>query len=155
MSGYDTTMFWVNPTEGGATINVDNTLDIATEDGIPIGTNSDNYGSPTANGYLDSYLLGDGEAPNGILSGFGTAFPLSPSKGEFFKRTDFLPARLFRYDGFKWVFFENAARTNITNNDTRETLKGTFINNSKVTQTNSGNINEKQTLNDLLRPKAD
>lgn len=154
LSGYDTTMFWVNPTEG-ANVNVDNTLDIATEDGIPIGTNSDNYGSPIANGYLNSYLVGDGEAPNGILSGFGTAFPLSPSKGEFFKRTDFLPARLFRYDGFKWVFFEDAARTNITNNDTRETLKGTFINNSKITQTNSGNITEKQTLNDLLRPKAD
>lgn len=154
-SGYDTTMFWVNPTNADGSINVTNELDIAAEDSQTLAIEGAGYGTPRANGYTTTYLMGDGEAPNGVVSGFGTAFPTSPSSGDYFKRTDFLPARLFRYDGYRWMFIEDAVRTNISNTDTKNTLKGTFINNTNVTETSRGNVNERQTLNDLLKPKAD
>ena len=155
-SGYDTSMFWVNPTKPDGTINATSELEIATEDGQNIVIEGVGYGSPTGNGYTTTYLMGDGDAPNGIVSGFGIAFPMNPSTGDFFKRTDFLPARLFRFDGFRWMFVEDAVRTNITNNDNRNTLKGTFINNTgTVDLIEGGTVNAKQTLNDLLKPRAD
>jgi hypothetical protein len=54
------------------------------------------------------------------------------------------------------MFIEDAVRTNITNNDTRNTLKGTFINNDAQTPKVDGStVRSKQTLNELLKPKAD
>jgi len=49
---------------------------------------------------------------------------------DFFLRTDFLPNRLFRFDGSRWIKVEDAVRTTMTNNDTRQTLKTSFINNT-------------------------
>jgi hypothetical protein len=155
-SGYDTSMFWVNPTTEEGRINVTNELDIAAEDANALAVEGAGYGTPRGNGYTTSYLMGDGNAPNGLVTGFGTAFPTSPANGDYFKRTDFLPARLFRFDGFRWMFIEDAVRTNISNTDTKNTLKGTFINNTNQTPLiNGGTVSERQTLNDLLKPKAD
>lgn len=163
LSGFDTSMFWVNPTNPDGTINTDaNNLVTESIDPITGENNQDiaidtiyEFGSPRKKGYLETYLQGDGEAPNGIPTGFGTAFPLEPRKGDYFKRTDFLPSRLFRFDGFKWVYIENQVRTGLTNTDEKNTLKGTFINNSNITNTSQGDENQKQNLNDLLKPKAD
>lgn len=163
LSGFDTTMFWVNPTNPDGSINTDaphlvtdSAEAITTSNDVDIATDTIyEFGSPRKKGYLETYLQGDGMAPNGIPTGFGTAFPMDPRVGDYFKRTDFLPSRLFRFDGFKWVYIENQVRTNLTNTDDKNTLKGTFINNSKVTNTSQGDEQQKQNLNDLLKPKAD
>jgi hypothetical protein len=34
---------------------------------------------------------------------FGNTFPAAPEKGDVYLRTDFLPNRLFKYNGFKWI----------------------------------------------------
>jgi hypothetical protein len=144
-SGYDTSMFWINPTTPeGAVDAVDN------------GDGTVTYGTPKSNGYTKGYLTGDAIAPNGAPMSFGTSFPMNPTKGDFFKRTDFLPARLFKWDGAKWVAFENEQRVTLTNNADRKTLKGTFINNTASHTAESGDVVEqRQNLNDLLKPQAD
>ena len=84
--------------------------------------------TPERTGY-DGYLLGDGLAPNGEVFGHGISFPTSSVKGDYFLRTDFMPNRLFRYDGQRWVKMEDSLRMTLTNTDTRNTMKTKFINN--------------------------
>ena len=36
-------------------------------------------------------------------SGFGTTFPADPAKGDLFIRVDYLPNRLFKYNGQRWI----------------------------------------------------
>jgi hypothetical protein len=36
-------------------------------------------------------------------TGFGNEYPVNPEKGDLFLRTDFLPNRLFKYNGTKWI----------------------------------------------------
>ncbi len=90
---------------------------------------------PKRDGYT-GYLLGDGIAPNGVDFGHGISFPAGPIEGDFFLRTDFLPNRLYRYDGVRWIKYEDNVRTTMTNTDTRSTLKTGFINNSNKTGVN-------------------
>ena len=62
------------------------------------------------------YLDGDGVAPNGAPAGFGINFPTSNvDKGDYFLRTDYLPNRLFRYDGARWIKIEDSVRIITTN----------------------------------------
>ena len=86
--------------------------------------------TPERNGY-DGYLLGDGIAPNGEAFGHGITFPVQQIKGDYFLRTDFLPNRLFRYDGGRWIKMEDSVRMTLTNTDTRTTHKTGFVNNHK------------------------
>ena len=85
--------------------------------------------TPERTGY-DGYLLGDGLAPNGEVFGHGISFPTGSVKGDYFLRTDFMPNRLFRYDGTRWVKMEDALRMTLTNTNTRNTMKTKFINNN-------------------------
>lgn len=87
---------------------------------------------PKRDGY-QGYLVGDGIAPNGVDFGHGITFPNNSYEGDFFLRTDFLPNRLFRFDGSRWVKYEDAVRTSMTPSNSRNNLKGTFINNSNKT----------------------
>ena len=41
-----------------------------------------------------------GKASN---SGFGNEYPANPNKGDFYLRTDYLPNRLFKFNGSKWI----------------------------------------------------
>ena len=36
-------------------------------------------------------------------SGFGNEFPVNPNKGDVYLRTDYLPNRLFKFNGQKWI----------------------------------------------------
>lgn len=101
---------------------------------------------PKRSGY-QGYLLGDGVPDNGVDFGHGIQFPSNPLEGDYFLRTDFFPNRLFRYDGVRWIKREDAVRTNMTNNDTRNTQKGTFINNN--TKTGVGFI-----TSDVIKPQT-
>jgi hypothetical protein len=112
--------------------------------------------TPVRNGY-SGYLIGDGIAPNGEQFGVGSFFPstLDPQTGDYFLRTDFMPNRLFRYDGRRWLKVEDAVRMTMTNSTDRMTQKGTFINNTKVEDICGDTTPERQSLSQALRPRAD
>ena len=40
---------------------------------------------------------------NAVSSDFGNKFPESATKGDVYLRTDYLPNRLFKYNGIKWI----------------------------------------------------
>lgn len=109
---------------------------------------------PIRSGYC-GYLLGDGIPENGALFGHGTSFPLSPSTDDFFLRTDYLPNRLFRFNGKRWVKHEDAVRHELTNTSSRQTLKTSFINNRKTTNIDGRQVEERQDIKKALKPRAD
>lgn len=133
-SGYETQQFYtlaVDPTTGKAALNTadDDSALLASATSYRAGeTNA----RPIRNGYT-GYLLGDDAPPNGYDFGHGIQFPEAPGIDDFFLRTDFMPSRLFRFDGNRWIKFEDNVRMNMTNNNDRSTQKTSFINNSKFT----------------------
>jgi hypothetical protein len=138
-SGYETRQFYtlsVDPRTGKpalATADTDN-VDASNASNIRA---SEIENVPPRSGYT-GYLVGDGFPVNGYHFGFGIQFPSAPAADDFFLRTDFMPNRLFRYDGqySTWVKVEDAVRMTMTNNDARSTLKTGFINNNQYTYNN-------------------
>ncbi len=130
-SGYETRQFYtlaVDPTTGKAILN---TADTSTLDAsVTSITALESNARPVRTGYT-GYLVGDGFPQNGYDFGHGIQFPDAPGQDDFFLRTDFMPNRLFRFDGTRWVKVEDAVRMNMTNNDSRQTLKTGFINNNE------------------------
>jgi hypothetical protein len=191
-SGYDTTKHYMLQTDerGRAElVTVDSTqLDASVqtratdENGVPL---SDENGNPVYVGPTSSTIFrspeyngpmigdGDGIPPNGAPFTAGISFPLLPSDGQYHLRTDYLPKRLFRYNGRRWVKVEDVTRMTMSNmgnedvvaggspndvfldRDVRLTQKTSFINNDKVNTINGKQIKEKQSLSKALRPKAD
>jgi hypothetical protein len=128
------------------------------------------FKSPETNEYhYGDITMGDGVPPNGIPFSSGIAFPIAPADGQFHLRTDFRPQRLFRFNGARWVKFEDNVRMTMNNlgqsdvesgnrfegKEVRETLLTGFINNPKVNKISGKDIKEKQSLAKALRPKAD
>ena len=123
--------------------------------------------TPHENLYV-GYLTGDGNPPNGSSYGFGITFPSSPIAGQFYLRTDYLPNRLFRFDGRHWIRYEDNVRmtlNNLGNEDVasgtyagkqvRQTQKTSFINNNTTSTIGGEIIPERQALSKVLKPKAD
>jgi|LauGreDrversion4_1035100.scaffolds.fasta_scaffold00183_9 hypothetical protein len=128
-SGYETRQFYtLGVGLDGKTVL--NTADTTTEldASITSYTALENNKRPVRTGYT-GYLVGDGFPSNGYDFGHGIQFPDTAGPDDFFLRTDFLPNRLFRFDGTRWVKIEDAVRMNMTNNNSRQTLKTSFINN--------------------------
>ena len=103
------------------------------------------------------YLTGDGIAPNGLPVVAGISFPANASAGDYCLRTDYVPNRLFRYDGRRWTKIEDSVRTNLTQGSNENlTLRNSFINNDN-TFTGAGGrvIAEKQNINDILKIRPD
>ena len=153
-SGFNYKQYYVAPIDERGNIRTDNVNTTTTS------TSSDK----TVNAVIDSpasshygfYLDGDGVAPNGHPAGFGISFPNSNiDKGDYFLRTDFLPNRLFRYDGTRWVKIEDSVRITTTNNDSRANYKTGFVNNSSSDTINGLTTNQRQSLTNALKPKAD
>ena len=133
------------------TDNVNNNSDRVSND-KPVNSTIDTPASSSYGFYYD----GDGVAPNGYPSGFGTSFPATDkNKGDYFLRTDFLPNRLFRYDGTRWIKVEDSIRLTTTNNDTRKNFKTQFTNTSGTKTINGLTVEQRQSLSDALKPKAD
>lgn len=154
MSGYETRQFFtLSTTNGDARLE---TADITDIDASYTGWDaSEILERPLRSGYT-GYLLGDGIPENGVPFGHGINFPNAPSRGDFFLRTDFLPNRLFKYDGKVWIKHEDAVRHTLTNTDTRQTLKTTFINNTDTTTLQDGTIiSQRQAVSKALKPRAD
>ncbi len=162
-SGYKTNQFFVIPKDENNLVEV---TDITNSD-IDVSSTaldaSTVLASPTKNYYL-GYLTGDGIPPNGAPYGFGITFPGDSVPGQFFLRTDYLPNRLFRYDGKHWIKFEDNVRmTNSTLGETqtnnpllvRRKLKADFINNTTTATIGGAVVQEKQALSKVLKAKAD
>jgi hypothetical protein len=123
--------------------------------------------SPDKNIYV-GYLTGDGIPPNGKPYGFGLTFPARPVEGQFYLRTDYLPNRLFRWDGKNWIKYEDNVRMTLNNlgneevvggsfagKAVRQTQKTGFINNANTATIAGEVVQERQALSKALRPKAD
>jgi hypothetical protein len=159
LSGYDTVKFYIVPTnEDGSPADPNSyTVDNA---GITVDTtNVDVDGqpqSPKANGYTLGYLTGDGIAPNGLPVTPGISFPPNAQEGDFALRLDYFPNRLFRFNGARWVKYEDDVRTNLTPGSQNQTLRSGFVNNTNETATEDrGDIPQRQALSKLLKPEAD
>lgn len=184
-SGYDTTRFYtLQPDEDGkaALVRADSDellIPSTDENGDPI---LDDNGEPVFMAYTadtqflspegkayDGYLTGDAIPPNGAPFTQGIAFPINPVEGQFALRTDYLPNRLFRFDGVRWRKIEDDVRMTMSNlgesdvgsgdrfagKEARKTQKGTFINNQNTNTINGKQVEERQSLSKALKPKAD
>jgi hypothetical protein len=193
-SGYDTSKYWTVQRDDNGTaslISVDNdqinqysadsdTVTYLDENGdqqplydadgnLVTGVNAaSTFPSADGKGYV-GYLTEDGVAPNGAPVTVGFAFPYNPAEGQFHLRTDYLPNRLFRYNGVRWIKFEDNVRMTMSNfgesdtgsgdifegKDVRLTQKTSFINNPTTTEIDGHTVKQKQSLSKALRPQAD
>ena len=191
-SGYDTTKYYTIQKDGLGNVElvtVDNNLiseysadlgepvvdengnPIVDENGNPVYTGvtaSTQFQTPDHNAY-GGYLLGDGIPGNGAPFSAGIAFPVNPTPGQYCLRKDYMPNRLFRYNGTRWMKIEDVNRMTMSNlgdsdtavgkefagKDTRQTFKTSFINNTNTTTVNGHTIQEKQSLSKALKPQAD
>jgi hypothetical protein len=177
LSGYDTTPYYVLPLvdrgDGADSLELEDasetTLDASLEN--PAADASTVFQSPATDLYI-GYMTG-GMPPNGAPYNFGIAFPTEGViRGQFYLRTDFMPNRLFRFDGQSWVAWAdnlrmtmtNAYDPNATNQDptqmesstsTRLTQTTSFINNNNTATIAGQIVPERQALSKALRPKAD
>jgi hypothetical protein len=77
-------------------------------------------------------------------------------QGDYFLRLDYLPNRLFRYNGSRWIKIEDNIRTNITPGADNITQRMGYVNNTNTYTDASGIVhNERQPLSRALTPKAD
>ena len=152
-SGFNYKQYYVAPIDERGNIRTDNvnSTDRISSD-KPINAVLD---TPAASHY-GFYLDGDGVAPNGYPAGFGISFPTSNvNNGDYFLRTDYLPNRLFRFDGTRWVKIEDSVRITMSNTDSKENWKTKFVNASGTTNINGLAVDQRQSLSNALKPKAD
>jgi hypothetical protein len=153
-SGYDTSHFFSLATDDNGEVDLvtvdTNDLDASTANELADRVMQ----TPKREGY-QGYLLGDGIPSNGEAFGHGITFPSNSVEGDFFLRTDFMPNRLFRNDGSRWVKQEDSVRMTLTNTNTKSTQKGTFVNNTNTDTIGGESVTQRQSLSKALRPKAD
>lgn len=154
-SGYDTANLYALPMKGnlagsGTSITADNLFYNASTTKV---TSDTNYDTPDY--AVNGYLVGDGKAPNNQPVLPSTSFPANPSTGQYVLRLDYLPHRLFRFDGSRWVAIQDELRQPMTGNKNIN-LVGTFVNNTAQTKVgNNQTINQRQNLSTLLSAIAD
>jgi hypothetical protein len=191
-SGYDTSRYYhlQKDTEGNAAlVTVDSDLvaqysadrgePALDENGNPVldengntvyaGANASTQNQTMDGKYYDGYITEDGIPANGAPFSAGIAFPVNPTLGQYCLRKDYLPNRLFRFNGTRWTKIEDVARMTMSNlgtddvlsgqrfegKDVRLNQKGSFINNDTSAKIDGRTVQEKQGLSKALRPKAD
>ena len=152
-AGFNYKQYYVAPIDERGNIRTDN---VQSTDRVSSNkTINATIDTPAASHY-GFYLDGDGVAPNGNPAGFGITFPTSNvDTGDYFLRTDYLPNRLFRYDGLRWIKIEDSVRITMSNTDSRENWKTKFVNASGTTTINGLTVDQRQSLTNALKPKAD
>lgn len=171
LSGYDTQQFYILPLkEDQQTLDIRDTTDMdvdASYEGNAADASSV-FVTPDKDVYISAYQ-GDGVPPNGAPYSFGIEYPSNPGIGTYHLRTDYLPNRLFRFNGKSWVYVESNVRMTLTNKPvdslpaadalTRHTQLGGFINNNNTATIAGKIIEERQSLSKALkkrqRPEAD
>jgi hypothetical protein len=188
-SGYDTSKYYtLQRTDDGTAelasvdaslVTVDAQTQATDANGVPqfdsdgnaiyVGQTASSVILPADGDGYEGYLTKDGLPPNGAPFTAGISFPNNPVNGQFALRTDYLPNRLFRFDGLRWRKFEDNVRMTMSNlgasdvaagepfadKDVRQTQKSTFINNTTVRTIDGHTVKEKQSLSKALRPEAD
>jgi len=152
-AGFNYKQYYVAPIDERGNIRTDavNSQDRVSSD-QPVNADIDT----PASSHYGFYLDGDGVAPNGHPAGFGISFPnANVNTGDYFLRTDYLPNRLFRYDGVRWVKVEDSVRITMSNTDTKANYKTGFVNNTSSDTINGLTVDQRQALTNALKPKAD
>lgn len=154
-SGYDISHYYTVSTNDDGSVSLQ-TADSTDLDASGISISADAITDrPERHGYT-GYLVGQGDAaPNGAPFGMGIQFPRDNMKGDYYIRTDFLPKRMFTYDGSRWVKINDDIRMTLSNTNERETQKASFINNTNTSIIGGEVVEERQSLSKALRPKAD
>ena len=152
-SGYDISHSYTLATndDGSVALKTADSGEIEASGATSVDRQTDN---PDRSGY-QGYLLGTSDSPNGAPYGMGISFPTNNQEGDYFLRTDFLPKRLFKYNGNRWVKVQDDVRVTLTNTDSRNTQKTGFINNPRESKIGGDTVKERQSLSKALRPKAD
>lgn len=156
-SGYDVSHFYTLAAnaDGSVTLVTVDTTEITADGGAFSYLSSTGVQNrPVKEGYT-GYLLGTSDAPNGAPVGTGVSFPELRDLGDYFVRIDFLPHRMFRYDGTKWTRVKDDVRLTLTPTVDRYTQKGSFINNTATNTIGGEVVPERQSLSKALRPRAD
>lgn len=83
----------------------------------------------------------------------GNSFPMDPTQGKFFIRTDYQPNAMFVYRGTRWQRVSEY-NDNSTMRD-RVFNGGTFINNKATTVVGLQEMPERQALSQVIKPKTD
>ena len=163
-SGYNTSNLYTVPssdnrlTPFGDSVTADNTGSAASSLSTAVNTPGNK---------IEGYMTGDGLGPNRIVTGMGISFPGDAAHGDYFLRTDYLPNRLFRFDGHRWVKIEDNVRTTLTPGldptdpnyvlkQKQQTQRMSYVNNANTYTDSQGRPqNELQPLSRALTPKAD
>lgn len=155
LSGYDNVKFYILPTypDGqpgsyGVTTTSDGPLTSGNEPALDL--------TPNGFGYVQGYLTGDGQAPNGLPVTPGVQFPPHPANGDYCLRLDYFPNRLFRFNGRAWLAISDNVRTDLDYASDALTQRAGFVNNPyTVPTTDVGNIPSRQSLSEILEIKPD
>lgn len=133
-SGYDTTPFFVMPTNDDGSPaqahtflcdDFETTVDTAN-------TITCDFTVVTPKRNMQGYLTGDENAPNGWECPALTYFPDNASAGQYCLRVDYRPNAVFRYDGRRWVRVNDVQRVELGSGN-ENTLLGSFVNNNNST----------------------
>ena len=181
-SGYDTTSFYTLQTndqgdsiletvdsevldasvETQATDDAGNLLYDENGDPIYVGSTASTMLLSAAQKGYRGYITQDGIPQNGAPFTAGIAFPNSPVEGQFALRTDYLPNRLFRFNGSRWVKQEDNVRMTMSNRGTHDgkTNKGlwtvsTVYSKDDIVKFNGWEYVSKVNNNTGIRPSAD
>lgn len=153
-SGFEIRHYYsVNKAEDGRIVI--KTADNTQLDASNITSNSSDVLEPPSRLGYSGYLLGFSDAPNGAPFGTGIQFPRDNQAGDFFLRTDFFPNRMFRYDGVKWNRLYDDVRMILSNVEERQTHRTSFFNNNNTNTINGEVVEERQSITQALRPRAD
>ena len=146
---FDVSTTTFDGTSLGVTVDMDTiTVDLTTS------STSTVIGGDASGALRLGYLVGDGLAPNGWPVTPSTSFPINPDIGDHVLRLDYMPNRLFRYDGNNWMKVEDNVRTELYLNG--DTQRSGFVNNTDtISTTDRGDVPSRQSLSDLLRPTED
>jgi hypothetical protein len=158
-SGYDTSQYYIVPTDPvtgrpleSKGVNADDTVQNA--DSTDASADARRI-TPTNTNAYSGYLVGDGLAPNGEPISMGTSFPGDAQEGDFVLRLDFLPNRLFRYSGSRWIKVEDDVRSKLTPGTGSTQMDGFINNTSTFTADDNTTATSRQSLSDALKPRED
>jgi len=161
-SGYDTSSIYTLATNNDGTMPFgDDSTVTGRADSTHISADNTSItadlGITTPTSKVEGYLTGNGRAPNSVITGAGISFPANPASGDYFLRLDYLPNRLFRFDGGFWRKVEDSVRTNLTPGAADNlTARAGYVNNTNRYTDAEGVVhNERQNLSQALTPKAD
>jgi len=156
LSGYDTAKFFILGAGEDFGTNIITSDNIAITSDNDLITADNGSAEEVGNGKMYGYLTGDGMPPNGKPVTKEISFPPEPAEGQYVLRVDYMPSRLFQYDGTMWAMIEDNVRTEMYLGHPAKTQRNSFVNNDEMIQTTDrGLIPSRQSLSKILEPKED